>query len=159
MQKDFDKWNTEKKAVDAKVVNTELFFHAREIWWCSAGLNVGVEADGKHENFERPMLIVKKFNADMVWALPLTTQGRKNKYYYKLNHEEVKSWVVLSQIKTISTKRFLRKVGSISESDFKEVILRLQKLLKIENPLTGAFSEAEATNTRSINGNQNKVKR
>ena len=158
MQKDFDKWNTEKKVVDAKVVNTELFFYAREIWWCSVGLNVGVEANGKHDNFERPMLVVKKFNADMVWALPLTTQGQNNKYYYKLNHEEVKSWVVLSQIKTISTKRFLRKVGSISESDFKEVILKLQKFLKIENPLAGAFSEAEATNTGIINDNQNKVK-
>ena len=159
MQKDFDKWNTEKKIVDAKVVNTELFFYAREVWWCSAGLNIGVEADGKHDNFERPMLIIKKFNADMVWMLPLTTQGRSNKYYYKLNHEEVKSWVVLSQVKTISTKRFLRKVGSISESDFKEVIFRLQKLLKIENPLAGAFSEAEATNTDIVDDKQNNVKR
>jgi hypothetical protein len=84
MQKDFDKWNTEKKIVDAKIVNTELFFYAREIWWCSVGLNVGVEA--------------------------------------------------------------VRKVGSISESDFKAVVLKLQKLLKIESPLAGAFSEAEATN-------------
>ncbi|KKR45587.1 MAG: hypothetical protein A3G47_03360 [Candidatus Zambryskibacteria bacterium RIFCSPLOWO2_12_FULL_39_45] len=139
MDKDFDKWNTEKKTVDAKVVNRELFFYAREIWWCSAGLNIGVEVNGKHENFERPMLIVKKFNADMVWALPLTTQGQNNKYYYKLDHEDMKSWVILSQIKTISTKRFLRKVGSISLSDFKEVILRLQKFLKIENPLAGGF--------------------
>ena len=53
MDKDFDKWNTEKKTVDAKVVNRELFFYAREIWWCSAGLNIGVEVNGKHENFER----------------------------------------------------------------------------------------------------------
>ena len=158
MQKDFDKWNTEKKTVDAKVVNTELFFYTREIWWCSAGLNVGVEANGKHDNFERPMLIVKKFNADMVWALPLTTQGHNNKYHYRLNHEEVKSWVVLSQIKTISTKRFLRKVGSISEADFKEVILILQEFLKIESPLAGAFSEAEATNTPSIDEDKSKVK-
>jgi mRNA interferase MazF len=150
MQKDFDKWNMEKKNVDAKTVNTELFFYAREIWWCSAGLNIGVEADGKHENFERPMLIVKKFNADMVWAIPLTTQGRNVKYYHKLNHKEIKSWVVLSQIKTISTKRLLRKVGSISESDFEGVVLKLQNLLKIESSREGAFSEAEATNTQSI---------
>lgn len=129
MQKDFDKWNIEKKIVDARVVNKSLFFYAREIWWCSAGLNVGVESNGKHDNFERPMLIVKKFNSDMVWGLPLTTQGQNNKYFYKLNHEEIKSWVVLSQIKTISTKRFLRKVGSISEADFKEVILRLKEFL------------------------------
>lgn len=147
MVKDFDKWNKEKKEVDAKIVNKELFFYAREIWWCSAGLNVGVEADGKHENFERPILIVKKFNADMVWVLPLTTQGRNIKFHHKLNHEEIKSWVVLSQIKTISTKRLLRKVGSISESDFKDVISKLKNLLKIESPLAGAFSEAEATNT------------
>jgi mRNA interferase MazF len=147
MRKNFDKWNEEKKIVDAKNINVELFFYAREIWWCSVGLNVGVEADGKHENFERPMLIIKKFNADMVWALPLTTQGRADKYHYKLNHTEIKSFVVLSQLKTISTKRLLRKVGSISESDFREVIIKLQKFLKIENPLAGAFSEAEATNT------------
>jgi mRNA interferase MazF len=133
-KKDFDTWNTEKKIVDAKIVNTELFFYPREIWWCSVGINIGVEADGKHENFERPMLIVRKFNANMVWALPLTTQGQSNKYYFKLNHEEIKSWIVLSQLKTISTKRFLRKVGSISEADFKEVIARLQNFLTIENP-------------------------
>jgi mRNA interferase MazF len=149
-KKDFDKWNIEKKIVDGKIINRDLFFYAREIWWVSAGLNVGVEADGKNDNFERPMLIVKKFNSDMVWVLPLTTKGKKNKYYYKLEYEMIKSWVVLSQIKTISTKRLLRKVGSISENDFKEVVSKLQNTLKIESPLTGAFSEAEATNTGII---------
>ena len=129
MEKDFDKWNIEKKIVDKKVVNRDLFFYAREIWWCSAGLNIGVEADGKNENYERPFLIIKKFNADMVWVLPLTTQEKNNKYYFKLNHEELISWVVLSQIKTISTKRLLRKVGLISEFDFKEVLIRLKDFL------------------------------
>lgn len=65
MKKDFDKWNIEKKIVDARVVNKNLFFYAREIWWCSTGLNVGVESNGKHDNFERPMLIVKKFNSEL----------------------------------------------------------------------------------------------
>ena len=145
--KDFDKWNTEKKAVDEKVVNRDLFFYAREIWWCSAGLNIGVEADGKNDNFERPMLIVKKFNSDMVWVLPLTTKEKDNKYYFKLDYDSMKSWVILSQIKTISTKRLLRKVGSIPEKDFEEIIEKIQDVLKIESPLAGAFSEAEATNT------------
>ena len=144
MKKDFDKWNIEKKKVDDKFVNRGLFFYAREIWWCSAGLNVGVEADGKNDNFERPILIIKKFNSDMIWGLPLTTKQKQDKYHFKLEHEEIKSWVILSQIKTISTKRLLRKVGTISPLDFKEVILRLQNFLKIENPLAGAFSEAEA---------------
>ena len=81
MEKDFDTWNKEKKTVDKKSVNKKLYFYAREIWWCSAGLNIGVEADGKNENFERPMLIIKKFNADMVRVLPLTTKEKSNKYY------------------------------------------------------------------------------
>lgn len=158
MEKDFDNWNKEKKNVDKKNVNRDLFFYAREIWWCSAGLNIGVEADGKNDNFERPILIIKKFNADMVWVLPLTTKEKNDKYHFKLNHEDIKSWVILSQIKTISTKRLLRKVGSISEFDFKEIVLKLQNSLKIESSLAGAFSEAEATNTDSINDNKNKVK-
>ena len=146
MQKDFDKWNDEKKIVDQKMINKDLFFYPREIWWCSAGLNIGVEANGKNENFERPILIVKKFNSEMIWTVPLTTQGKDNRYYYKLQHESIKSWVVTSQIKTISTKRLLRKIGSISVDDFVNIIGLLQNSLKIESPLAGAFSEAEATN-------------
>ena len=130
MDKDFDTWNREKKVVDKKTVNRNLYFYAREIWWCSAGLNVGVEADGKNENFERPMLIVKKFNADMVWVLPLTTKEKANKYHFKLTHETIKSWVILSQIKTISTKRLLRKIGSISKADLQAVISRIQVILQ-----------------------------
>jgi len=156
MKKDFNKWNEEKKLVEERVINRDLFFYPREIWWCSAGLNVGVETDGKNENFERPMLIIKKFNADMIWVLPLTAKEKQDKYHHKLEHEKIKSWVVLSQIKTISTKRLLRKIGSISDSDFREIVLRIQTLLKIESPLTGAFSEAEATNTRSIDEPKNK---
>ena len=156
MEKDFDAWNKEKKVTDKKTVNRNLFFYAREIWWCSAGLNIGVEADGKNENFERPMLIIKKFNTDMIWVLPLTTKEKQNKYHHKLEHEIIKSWVILSQIKTISTKRLLRKIGSISDLDFKEVILKVQDIIKIESPLAGAFSEAEATNTRSIDEPKNK---
>lgn len=129
MAKDFDSWNKEKKIVDTKIVNRKLYFYAREIWWCSAGLNIGVEADGKNENFERPMLILKKFNADMIWVLPLTTKEKENKYYFKLTHETIKSWVILSQIKTISTKRLLRKIGSISKTDLHAVITQVKSIL------------------------------
>ena len=129
MEKDFDTWNKEKKLVDKKLINKNLYFYAREIWWCSAGLNVGVEADGKNENFERPMLIIKKFNAEMVWVLPLTTKEKNNRYHYKLTHETIKSWVILSQIKTVSTKRLLRKIGSISKSDLNEVLKGIKNFL------------------------------
>lgn len=129
MQKDFDGWNNEKKIVDKKSINRDLYFYPKEIWWCSAGLNIGVESNGKNENFERPMLIMKKFNNEMIWVLPMTTQAKENKYHYKLEHEAIKSYVVISQIKTISTKRLLRKVGTISEGDFINIKKKIKDLM------------------------------
>lgn len=60
MQKDFDVWNNKKKELNNAVFNS--YVHAREIWWCSIGINVGDEEDGKNSMFERPVLIIKKFN-------------------------------------------------------------------------------------------------
>lgn len=125
-EKDFDSWNQEKKMVDRKVVSKSLFFHSREIWWCNTGLNIGVEVNGKNKNFDRPMLIVKKFNADLIWVLPLVSRGKTNPYYYTLNHETIQSSVVLSQIKAISTKRLLRRLGIISQSDFEQIVFKLK---------------------------------
>ena len=43
MDKDFDKWNIEKKNLDERLINKNSFFYPREVWWCSIGINVGVE--------------------------------------------------------------------------------------------------------------------
>lgn len=75
------------------------------------------------------MLIIKKFNNEMVWVLPMTTQGKENEYHYKLEHESVKSYVLVSQIKTISTKRLLRKVGTIGDGDFKNIIQKIKEMV------------------------------
>ena len=48
-EKDFDKWNIIKKQVNTKEVIRDLFFYEREVWWCSLGLNVGYEQDGKND--------------------------------------------------------------------------------------------------------------
>jgi hypothetical protein len=39
MRKDFDKWNNKKKEINNQDF-FDLFFHEREIWWCSLGLNI-----------------------------------------------------------------------------------------------------------------------
>ena len=114
MTKDFDSWNKEKKQVNNSELGYDVFYHSREVWWCAVGVNVGVEADGKHHNFERPVLIVRKFNKDMFWGVPLTTKERDGHFYQKLTHDGGVSWAALSQIKTFSTKRLLRKIGRIS---------------------------------------------
>ena len=125
--KDFDNWNNKKKIIDQKEIPLGMFFNEREIWWGSLGLNIGYEQDGKNENFERPLLIVRKFNNDIVWVLPLTTIAKDNRFHYKLKSSG--SFLILSQIRLVSTKRFLRLVETINENEFKEIIIRIKGLL------------------------------
>ncbi|MEK7645463.1 MAG: type II toxin-antitoxin system PemK/MazF family toxin [Patescibacteria group bacterium] len=122
-QKDFDRWNEKKKYIHGKEYIP--FFHEREVWWCSLGLNVGYEQDGG-EGFERPMLVVKKFNKDVFWALPFTTSHKQNQYHFPIFGEEG-SVIILSQLRLMSSKRLERYVYKMSEEHFREVILRVQR--------------------------------
>ncbi|MCX6752237.1 MAG: type II toxin-antitoxin system PemK/MazF family toxin [Candidatus Nomurabacteria bacterium] len=124
--KDFDAWNTKKKIIDQKETSDHVFFAEREIWWGSLGLNIGYEQDGKNENFERPLLLIKKFNRDIVLAVPLTSVAKNNKFHHKLKSSG--SFVILSQMRLISTKRLLRRVEKITDSEFEEIISKIKSL-------------------------------
>ena len=128
-EKDFDSWNKEKKQVNKSELGYGVFYHSREVWWCAVGINVGVETDGKNQNFQRPILVVRKFNKDMFWGIPLTSNEKTGVFFYKVTHESGESWAALSQIKTFSTKRLLRKIGRISESEFVLIHEKLRGLL------------------------------
>lgn len=153
MSKDFDKWNEAKKIVEASEKDSTFFFHEREVWWCAIGTNVGVEADGKHDLFERPVLIIRKFNKEMFWGVPFTSHAHAGIYYVKTAHEQGVSWAALSQLRTWSSKRLLRKIGRIPESDFAVIVERIAELTQNRNPaVRQGFSEPEGTNTQSIVG-------
>ena len=49
----------------------KAIFHEENLV-CHLGANVGFEQDGIGEDFLRPVLILRKFNVYMFWALPLT---------------------------------------------------------------------------------------
>ena len=58
--KDFDKWNNSKKLINEN--NRQVFGYPREVWWCSLGVNVGSEIDGKNEeDFKRIQNAFKNF--------------------------------------------------------------------------------------------------
>ena len=80
MDKDFDTWNKEKKYLQT-VDSDRFLFEERDIWWCSIGVNLGSEEDGKNKFFERPVLIAKKFNSRMAWVVPITSTNRMHRYY------------------------------------------------------------------------------
>jgi mRNA interferase MazF len=130
MEKQFDVWNNLKKNIDSSKKPEEFYFREREVWWCSLGVNIGFEEDGKNENFERPVLILKKFNKYVLWILPLTRSFKNNDYYYRvLQGNEEDSVVILSQIRLISNKRLLRKMRMIGLVEFEDIKNKVKKFL------------------------------
>lgn len=120
MEKDFQKWHTQKEGID--INGDRPFFHEREVWWCSVGLNVGFEQDGKGEHFSRPVLVFKKFNKEVFWALPLSTKIKVSKFYYPVDlNDRVNRVAILSQIRLIDAKRLIHKVGVASEQNYTEI--------------------------------------
>ena len=105
-----------------------FFFHQREIWWASIGQNVGSEQGGKNRNFERPVLIIKKFNSRTFLGAPISTQLKISPYHHTFIQSDKKYCTNVSQIRTFSSKRLLRLVGKMSSEDFQEVTNKLQKL-------------------------------
>ncbi len=47
MQKDFPGWHRQKEQLHAQ--HHTPTFQEREIWWCSVGVNIGHEMDGKNQ--------------------------------------------------------------------------------------------------------------
>lgn len=102
----------------------------REIWWAHVGQNIGVEINGKSNKFERPVLIVRVFNKDFVLIVPISSKEKDGRYYYSFrNPSGERNVVVLSQIKSISSKRLVRMVGEMGITDFSEIIARLKDMI------------------------------
>jgi mRNA interferase MazF len=127
--KDFDSWGEEKKGLE-DIGRDTLAFHEREIWWCSIGINLGDEQDGKNELFERPVLVLKKFNNKVAWVLPMSTRPKDGVYYHNVEHEGKMFAIILSQLRLVSVKRFRRFVRKISPHQFSIIQEKLIKLIK-----------------------------
>lgn len=125
----FIEWTKLKIRLHLKNEEEIVYFREREIWWVSLGVNVGYEQDGKHENFERPILVLKKFNKHILWALPITSQNKIGDFYYQLEYESQKFSVILSQLRLISSKRLLRRIRKINVSEFKTIKNRTKNML------------------------------
>lgn len=69
--KDFDNWNEIKKKTSKD--NTYRGFKEREIFYAKIGKNIGFEQNGTGNKFIRPILILKKFNRSLFYAIPLST--------------------------------------------------------------------------------------
>ena len=116
MEKDFDTWNESKKELESAPITK--YAHPREIWWCSLGVNLGAEIDGKNENFERPVIVMKAYNKETMVILPITTKQKDDEFHHKIQTADKTVWVKLTQMRVISNKRLLRKVDLLNEASF-----------------------------------------
>jgi len=130
MKKDYTNWH--KIKTDVNDLENRVFFHEREIWFCYIGANIGFEQDGDKKEYLRPVLVLKKFNNEIFWGIPLTKSNKvkDNKYYYSFSFiKNIISLAILSQIRLIDAKRLIRKVGDMKEEDFENAKKKLKELL------------------------------
>lgn len=141
----FANWTKLKIRIHASETNKDVYFKEGQVWWASIGQNVGVEANGKNENYERPVIIIKKFNGHSFLGVTLSTVKKAGDYYVELKDVKgVSNIVNLSQVKNMSTKRLLRRITDedLSVEDFNLIIDKIIEYLeKAKAPQSEAFSE------------------
>lgn len=137
MGKDFDRWNTEKKRLDSLEFEEGPFPREQWVWVCSIGTNIGREQNGG-KDFDRPALVVKKFNNQMYWVIPLSSKQKPFDFYYNFTDPFGDPVALLSsQLRLVSIKRFKREMYKLPDADFDGLIFQLASFLKKSKSRTG----------------------
>lgn len=134
----FDSWNQLKKDLSER---RSPKFEVRQIWWTAVGMNLGEEANGKNDLFERPVLVFCKLSKTSFLGIPMTSKIKEGSYFYKYQTSERITFLMLHQLRFLSSKRLLRKIGKMGSLQFKEIgELIVGNIMKIEKPARADFS-------------------
>jgi len=125
MDQEYDNWNNLKKGISK---SNRVFFGKGDVWFLSMGKNVGDEEDGKNQNFERPVLITRKFNNNIFMGVPLTSQSKTGKYYFTLESFP-SSTAILSQVRLFDAKRLLRFIGKVKGEELNKLKEKLRLIV------------------------------
>lgn len=124
----YNSWNFYKKFISRQDLHTSIYPKRGEVWYVALGRNIGREQNGIGVEFERPVLIIKRWNSEMVWCVPLSTKQKNLDFYYNFTDPFKRSVsVILAQLRTISTKRCKRKLYKLNRRTFDIIRLELQK--------------------------------
>jgi hypothetical protein len=121
------KWNEHKIQLNKR---TKIpYFKEWHIFYTSIWVNIWFEQNGKWQLFNRPTIILKKFNKNTFYGIPLTSKPKKWKYYFEFEFiPEKKSYAILSQLRLYDAKRLKKKIWFVSESLLKEIREQTKKL-------------------------------
>ncbi len=127
--KRYDEWNEVKKRIDNK---TKISIpKEREVYWTCIGENVGFEQNGKSKLFTRPVLVLKRFNKNIFFGIPLSTQIKEGSFFFTFTLNNTLSNPLLLQAQLFDIKRLEKKIGMISNDDFSELKARFRELLDV----------------------------
>jgi mRNA interferase MazF len=128
---DFDRWNDVKKKINTLLDNPDRFPKEGEVWMSSFGKNVGFEENGAGDNFSRPILIVKKFNNRMFWAIPLSTKQKNLSFYYNYTDPNgLAASAIIAQLRLVSIKRLDRNMYELQKDHFFKIKEKIKSLIK-----------------------------
>jgi mRNA-degrading endonuclease toxin of MazEF toxin-antitoxin module len=120
MKKDFDGWNETNKRTDSR--RGAPYYHEREVWWCTLGVNVGSEENGSGEEYRRPALILKGLSIETCLIVPLTTSAKDHPLRVAVGLIGGKqARAILSQMRVIDTKRLVRKIEYLNIDTFERI--------------------------------------
>ena len=100
------------------------------MWWCSLGVNVGHEENGKNSIFNRPVLVVKKFSHRLFWGIPLTTKVKHTKHYHEFTFQNKKQSAMLTQMRLWDANRITKQMGRVGQKEFDKIKSDLSSYLK-----------------------------
>lgn len=103
-----------------------------DIRWANLNPTVGREQPG-----ERPVLILSQdiFNERSGTVIAMAVTSQEQRAAYPLTHEILqsrlpkRSWVKISQIRTLSTERIGKKIGSVEPEELAHVIEGLNEII------------------------------
>lgn len=127
-ENDFKQWAKLKMKIHFFRDETKLYFNIREIWWASLGVNIGQEQNGKNDKYERPVLILRKFNQRIILVISLSSRLKQGRYYYHFFFNGRPNVAILSQVRLLSVKRLIRKAGSLDNKNFRNILSKLKTL-------------------------------
>jgi len=156
-EKDFDSWNEQKKQLH--LCKDIPVFSERQVWWVALGKNIGFEEDGKNAPFERPFLILHKYNKELIYGVPLTTRVKENKFHYKMNPARgIVGYAILSQGRAISARGLLRRIYQVGEKQCNEISQKGYELIAKKSKSQSMTGKSRTANA-DLYANTSKVKK
>lgn len=131
--KDFIGWQSLKKQINDEEKMPTI--KKKEIWWCSTGINIGVEQDGKNALYERPVLVMRKFNTRLFWGIPITSQLKDFPFYYPIFYKAPKDKnlkerrAMILQLRAYDSIRLTRCMGRLDHEQFAKLTTIIKKAI------------------------------